>query len=400
MKKEAKKLLFSSAVALAIALSGCGDAKNSDEADKYDVMMDIDKGNYDSAISALKSDCAGFSQTECNMLIGSAYYAKAGYDLNTMGKGLVKIDGECEDDQNCKDTKTTEAIFDKLFSDYMQEGINYYKKVLPDENNSLCNTDYYDNLNINQKDACLAINPILLQDILNTEEGKKKNSGTVSIEHLIKFKNVLEAAAPGLTTKDIVAITQGDELPKDQDINGNGKLDSLEATECAINSANCTGITRHDLGKFENNNSINVIVVEIGTKKLVRYVANINSSLTTLGLDATKHVQLNGDSCSKEDNETSGTNGCYTSPKKEETLNDTIVTVLNNDEVFESIAVANDTDTGKSKDEKVEELKEDICDATISNGNVANKGKCDTTASGELIITQDALLDYMAEDTK
>jgi hypothetical protein len=198
--KGSKYISFALSLALATVMTtGCGSDKDSDEANKYETIKAIDDQDYDKAIANLKDGCAGYNQVECNMLLGSAYYAKAGWDLTTIGKELVKIDNNSSLDQDAKDKELTSVIYDKLFSENMKIGIDYYKKALSASgfDSSVCNPKDYDNTlkTIQQKDICLAINPILLKDKLNDDETSSDDNGSVSLEQIIQFKEVIENPA-------------------------------------------------------------------------------------------------------------------------------------------------------------------------------------------------------------
>ncbi|MEA3513768.1 MAG: hypothetical protein U9R37_09225, partial [Campylobacterota bacterium] len=176
-----KKTIAVSLVAATLLFTGCDE--DTDEANQYDAEYQIDKKNYSAALALLNDGCAGYGEVECNMLKGSAYMGMAGYDFISIGKDLVTIDGN-DDKYPTDDDKTralNEVVFDTLFDDNMKTGIEYYKMAFTGDNNAThCNGDDYDSLSTIEKDICLAINPILLQEIVGDED--TKTEATVDLE--------------------------------------------------------------------------------------------------------------------------------------------------------------------------------------------------------------------------
>jgi hypothetical protein len=87
-----------------------------------------------------------------------------------------------------------------------------------------------------------------------------------------------------------------------------------------------------------------------------------------------------------------------------QTLSGTVTNVLNNEELLTSIAIMSDSDDDTSSAEKVINFKEDICgdiyndDGTVNDAALDASDCEDPDNPGEVLISQDALLEYMAKD--
>ena len=419
LKTFAEKMFLPLSFSFVLLLSGCGGTigdKDTDEAKQYEVQMALDDGDYNKAIALLEKDCGGYGYEACQLQLGSAYLGKAGMDIIYLGKELVKIDRNQTATDAQKDTQTMTVLFN--IDDAVALGAQIYKNLLP-QNGTECNMAAYPNLTGVQKQACLAINPILLQELLADDDTATTESLAVDIETIAQFKDVLDAVIPGITTEEIISILDDSTPDGSKDVNDNGDIDSLEATECGITSYNdnngsnnfsayaClapdTSVLAYDLGQItfaDINDTIYGVRIEVDsntsyadvnfTRLVTEVTAGVYTNVTTDGYCTTAGVTC-----------TSGDAGCYPCPVATDgsvtTLNDTVVDVLNDETLLTSIAIMSDSDDALTSEEKVDNFTNDVCNVT-GTASVSNTGDCTWDAvTGTLVITQDALLNYMAQ---
>jgi len=456
--KKVGYLALSCAVAIT-AFSGCG----SDDGDvnRYETLKLLNDGQYDQALNKL-TNCKGFSEDECNMNRGAAYYGRGGFDLLDMGRKLLVTDTNSSASEEWKEQKMTEILMDPIVNggDDIEMGARYFKRLLPkkalaDErcsNTDLTNykslslaqqaachdvalwcneknkvgttTSYYDDLNHDQQQACIALNPILLKEKLSDEE--TQSTVSVDIETMVGFKDVADAAMPGLTTNEMVNIMNGGAVENSRDVNRNDTPDALEVTECTIRAYNmnagvfvpnvCTEFDRSfsfigapstpfTTTAYQNYEVVRSSISRFGTSQsFMRLVSRVNaSSVTTVTI---MDQNMSADGTAKMCNYLTD-NNCYPMPKTNEegdveTFNDAVLQTVNDDALIESIALLSDDNENKSSDQKVIEFKESICgDVLDSSGNLLPILPVSSTCAeedGKLIITQEALLNYMAND--
>lgn len=390
-----KKSFLPASLAVSLLFSGCGTFgdDSTDESKKYEVSSAIDAGEYDKAITMLEADCAGFTYEECQLNLGAAYLGKAGMDVVSLGRDLIIIDGNDSATDSQKEVQIMTTLFDIVFDSSMTAGTREYKKLLENNDSSVCNAADYVNLTSYQQQACIAINPILLQELMADETDTETMA--VDMETIAQFKDVLNAVIPGITTSEIVTILNTDtSADSEKDVNGNGDLDAMEATDCAMNAYtntafdnSCTSdssVSGTDLGTLgfsginETIYGVDVAVVSSTmyenanfTRLVTEIETGVYTTVTTEGFCKTDlTVCVEGDS------------GCYPCPVvvdgELQTLGVAVADILNNDDLLTSIAIVSDSDTTKTSDEKVADLKTEMC------------GSADCT------VTQDNLLDYMA----
>lgn len=402
-----KKTLSISLLALSLIFTGCSD-ENSDEANQYDAEYKIDKKDFSGALAILNDNCGGYEAQECAMLKGAAYLGMSGYDFISIGQDMVTIDGDGTLSPDEKTSEINNVIFKTLFDDNMKTGIEYYKSAFTGDHNAThCNGVDYDTLTTIEKDICLAINPILLQEIVGDDDTQKEQA-TVDLETIIAFKDVAEAAIPGLTTEELVNVISGGDLGDENDLNINGVPDELDATNCIVQAFNgsdlrtkCGDLSFHNIldtdatinGTTYRKVTMKLTNADLVTKDFYRLVTTgaVKTTVTTTDNNITADGNITTCNYFDEDN-------CYPEPKKSEnnetiTLNDTVIDTLNNDTLLSSIAVLSEDDNAPATDQatKVEDLKIDIC-------NEGGTNLCEgSTADGNLTITQDAILDYMSE---
>jgi hypothetical protein len=429
----AEKMFLPVSFSFVLLLSGCGGTigdKDTDEAKKYEVAMALDSGDYDKAIEMLEADCAGYDYEECKLNLGAAYLGKAGMDIISLGTKLTIIDGNNTTDvtetvlEQWKDTQTMTVLFDIILDDAVSRGAQVYKQLLP-QGGDECNGNDYDSLTTNQKNACIAVNPILLQEILGDED--TKTDVAVDIETISQFKDVLGAVIPGITTTDIVSVLDNSEVGDSDDVNNNDDVDSMEATDCAVKVFNAEqGPFADDYNCIPTENTVSARYK--GTVPFTHDVysgvdiyevdVNVSNQLGLGGDDSnfTRLVTLASGSTTTYTSVTTngycgldgvttcaaGSTNCYPCPVVKngelQTLSGTVLNVLNNEDLLTSIAIMSDSDDDKTSDQKIQEFKDTICYSNYDNEgtvlSVTNVYQCD--ANGD--ITQNALLDYMARD--
>ncbi|MCV6609057.1 MAG: hypothetical protein OIF32_12665 [Campylobacterales bacterium] len=399
-----KGILLSVIMALSFILVGCSD-KDSTEAKEYEVKQALDKGNYhlvireygdcqnSSKTTSEKADCLAKLTNQQKMDLGAAYMGKAGYTLVDLGSDILGIEGTKEE----KSKEVLKIIMRKLDDDGMDQGIQVFKSILTNNDTSVCTKTGYANLSQEQKQACVSVNPILLKELVEDDDGSGSTSSTaVSLEDVIKFKDVLKDAAPGIEIDDIVSIINDDVksgAPSEKDVNGDGNLDTLEATQCVVKDYDTTGtltcegvttasttVTRKSVegtsifgstSGFENVFLVKVIVPggsfdDFTSYRLVQKISGVDAN-TSLALEENKYCGADTNvvsSCSQVNPSTP----CLPCPVKKSdgsgtTLVDTASSVLTGD-LLTSIAVSSDSEGDLSDSEKTSKLQTEMCGLT------------------------------------
>jgi len=423
MFKNSIKLSLSVVLGLGILFTGCGE--DSSEADAYNIEQWLDSGENQKVLDYL-GDCSsysGTSKTDCYLNVGAAYFGMAKFDMISLAKEFSDIDDTLDDDNKSKEFN--KIIFSKLDEPSLKKGITYYTKVV-DGNDSVCNEKEYENLEQKQKQACLSINPMLISNIVdddNTDVNKSENS--VSIGDIIEFKDALQDAVPELKAEELVAIIDGDSLDITQDINRNDTLDSVEATSYALNVFAFSKVWDGNTSVYsEYNRSVIYTSTALQGKNITLAKIDVNSTTTSnqnvfyrlieFGNDYNTTLTTIPDTVCGSDNKvlssasindiTVDSNNTYLPCVKIKedgnvtSLNDSVVSVLNNDDLLSSIALSSDSeDDTKTDDEKISEFKNDICDIN-GTASSANQGLCEVDGNGTITITQEAIIDYMNRD--
>jgi len=429
MKKQnlvsvTKSLVVPSALALSLLMTGCGGTfgdDTTDEAKKYEVATAIDGGNYDKAISMLEKDCAGYNYEDCQLQLGTAYLAKAGYDITTIGTEMFEIDANDDPSltQADKDKQLTTVLLSKMLDDNMELGVNVLKSGLLDNNTSQCTPARYGSMTSIQKQACLAVNPMMLKDLMGDVDLNTTDDNVVSLELIIAFADVAESIMPGMEVDEFVAIINGgSDLDPIYDVNGNGEVDSVEITECAIKAYNSSDLTVCAAGVDDDKNisltptipfpnlkslgsygDYNVTIAEVDgtasglTNKIqVRLLTMLAGTHTTVST-TDKFIDGSGAyvaTCVVPDLGTT----CFPEPVLNNgvpaTAADAIVEILNDDNLLNTIASTTGSESGTTSTD----LREEICYADYPTNTINN---CDVVG-GELVIKQDAFLAYSSRD--
>jgi len=423
MFKNSIKLSLGVVLGLGILFTGCGE--DSSEADAYNIEQWLDSGENQKVLDYL-GDCSSYSgtaKTDCYLNVGAAYFGMAKFDMISLAKEFSDIDDTLDDDNKSKEFN--KIIFSKLDDSSLKKGITYYTKVV-DGNDSVCNEKDYENLEQKQKQACLSINPMLISNIVdddNSDVNKSENS--VSIGDIIEFKDALQDAVPELKAEELVAIIDGDTLDDTQDINRNDTLDSVEATSYALNVFAFSKVWDGNISVYsEYNRSViytstalqgkNITLAKIDVNstttsnqnifyRLIEFGNDYNTTLTTIPntiCDANNTIVTGVN----ESNITMTSGNTYLPciKIKEDgnvtSLNDSVVSVLNNDDLLSSIALSSDSeDDTKTDDEKISDFKNDICDIN-GTASSANNGNCEVDGNGTITITQEAIIEYMNRD--
>jgi hypothetical protein len=414
------KNIFITITVILLLFIGCNNTDKNEQ--NYDTQAALDSGDFDKVIATL-GDCSqynGYLQNNCYLDISAAYFGKASFDILSLAKEFTAIDDSLADDLKSKEFN--KIVFSKLDNPNLQTGINFLKKLLQNEDTSVCNEkDYKEKLNKIQKQACLSINPMLIT-ALNDDD---KTAGAVSLEDIIKFKDVIKDAVPELESEDLVSIIDGGDLEPHKDANDNDKLDGLEATDYAIkvfasgkewagdgnvgSEFNRSIPYTHSSLKDKNLTITKIKIDGTGAGRNDNYFYRVvdttvynpdyNTTLTTVAdvvCNANNDVLPNN---SLNDITSASDNTLLPCIKLKEdgkptNLNDSIVTVLNDDDMLKTIALSKDSEGDKTDDEKVADFKNDMCN--IDAGS-PSPGDCDIVG-GKLIVTQEAFLNYMNKD--
>lgn len=403
---------------LALFLISCGGSEDQEQK----LEKALDSGDFDYVISTL-GDCASQkgedNKTACyNKLtskqkldLGAAYYGKGEFYLLSLADKIESARGKDDEDQ-----QIFKVVFD-LLGDDLKDGVDTFETILPtnlDKNGSkLCNMSDYENLDRFSKQACVSINPVLLKDLL---DDKKKTSsqrdGVVSIEDLVKVKKLVNTVIDGIDSDDIASLINKDgKAMSKNDINGNSKIDSVEASLCAIDSSSCnvsqkvvsseTVANVFDTSTNDNVHGITLKKITVSNSsetnsttfwRLIKNVSGQDTIVTTTEnfCDAKAQVVK---TCEGADT----TTPCYPCPDIQEsgeplTAIQNIGEVINNDDAMESFAIAktNDND-GKTAAKKVEELRVKICEGATP--------ACAKT-DGKTVVTQEAFIQYLQKDSE
>jgi len=421
MFKKSVKLSLATVLAVGTLFTGCGE--DTKEADQYNVELWLDSGDNDKVINYL-GDCSSYSgdKIDCYLNLGAAYFGKAKFDMISLTKEFSDIDENL--DGSAKSKAFNKIIFKKLDDPSLQIGIDYYSKVV-NEDTSKCNAKDYDSLSNIEKQACLSINPVLISDMTSDTKDKDKSANAISLAEIIAFKNVFQDAVPELQSEDLVTIMDGGILSVEKDVNQNNKLDSVEASNYALNvfafgkvwDGNTTVSSDFNRTVSYTNAALKDKTIKLAKMtiqpvapatsskqfyKLIEYGADFNTTLTTIP----NMVCDNNNEVLKDKSLSNITNTSANSylpcvkikNNKVSSLNDSVVNILNDDSLLTSIALSSkSSDDSKTDDVKVSEFKNNICDIN-GTASSSNQGKCEVDANGKITITQDALVNYMNKD--
>ncbi len=331
--------------------------KDGDKEKEYEVSQLLDKGQFRKALEKL-GDCSSSAWTkeECYTNRGAAYYGIAGYDITNMGEALYRIYTNDSLSTTEKNIKMTAQILSTFKGKYIILGVAEYHKVLELYGLSKkdCNSKKFRKLSTFPQQACIAINPILLVEVM---DNKFRNPYSASIEDLADIHDSVRGIVPNISDEELASVLNG----KTENISPETE-NELDATSCVINPLTCSefGMSEPELyGRYENLN--------------IYKISKIDGSFTTLKLVDEKHsvvlvkpdsyIYEDNSSCSKEEYEKFDRGHlCFPQPT-DETLTTKGVEKLNSDEDFKtSIAsMIYIGDNTKSSEVKKSELMTEIC---------------------------------------
>ncbi len=130
-----KKLLTISAVMAMIFLSGCGEESSTC---RIDVQRDIDKGNFQSAISKLDGSCkSAFTPSDRLYNLATAYMGESGYGVSDVIKIMVEADDNNDDNGFTTFTKSVSKNRKENSLDLLgQAKTLYLRSIEPDSNDT------------------------------------------------------------------------------------------------------------------------------------------------------------------------------------------------------------------------------------------------------------------------
>jgi hypothetical protein len=367
------KRIFILMSAMLLLFSGC--EKETAEGKRYEVERLLDDGKFSEALDELK-DCGdgSFSDDECHLNRGVAYFGLADYDLIYMGEDLY--DAYSDDaNESVQSRNVMSIIIDRFKNEEIEQGIAEFKTVLTLNNHTSldCNQHQFKNLSIYPQQSCLAINPILLLEMLDSESSDDLKS--VDLEDIIAMERTVRGVIPNISSDDMASILSGDTSsvePRSQF--------ELDVTECIINKDTAPEVCS------ESQLSIPQYISDYNEYKIWR-VSNSNFTTLKLTIDSEgrdaialvkedSYINSNGASCSSSDYHSSYDGSCFPEPTND-TLASKSVDKLNSDEEFlNSVAMmVNVGDDEKSSDEQVESFKTDVCgssDCNFTESNLVN----------------------------
>lgn len=347
--------------------SGC--EIDTDESKRYEVLKLLDDGEFESALAELGScDDGAFTEEECHLNRGMAYFGLAGYDITSIGEdlyGAYSDDNLSEDEQS---RKIVSLVFDRFRGINMALGVQEYKKVL--YMNSLlevnCNSLNFKNLKTYSQQACIALNPVLLLEVI---DDKESDDYSVDLEDLLDIERSVRGIAPNISSDEMADVLNGDI----ENLSENSK-NELDATQCVITESQCLSLGMRQptqIGSYEDLDILKVSKLDnsFSTLKLVDQLGSV------VLVEENIYIFDNNSSCKESDYlKFDEANLCFPKPT-EDTLTSKSVDKLNNDETFrDSLGVMLSVgDDEKSADAKVDELMTDICgysSCTVTDENL------------------------------
>jgi hypothetical protein len=390
---------------LAFATNSCED-ENNENSQSYDVLRYMDQGEYQKAIDLMEeNNCSDliFDEEECQLNLGACYYGLAGYDLISLGREIIIA----KSDES--DSKILQTIMKKFINKNMTTGLNKYTFVLSGYE-SKCNGEKFQELTHNKKQACLATNPILLMEYI--ESDVNKSTSTISIENLIKLQENTNGIFQSLSEEELseelakaisgeVSESMSSELEINQCATNSYKTGDFNQTACDNNESTLFKLPEFFGSISYNQQNINILKFEQENssyifKLLVAIDENNTSQGSTIVLTSeTEFIDLAHNSC---ENISSSCFPKYLVDENQEllTLRNTTIKDLNEDEdFFTSIALTvKATDSDKTEEEKKEEFKNDICDSVPTGSSSLTK--CEYDENGSVSeISEDAFLQYL-----
>ncbi len=465
LRSFAEKLFLPVSFSVVLLLSGCGGTigdKDTDEAKQYELSQAIDAGEWDKAIAMLEEDCAGYDARACATNLSAAYLGKGGIDVISFAQVMLPIDAN---DSLSKDQKSEEKknklteMFDNAYPRYgMRVMKNYIREnnvyahisgastlsstgidiedeeanfaLVGSENwKTICTSYNYEYIFTDSDDtlkaACLIINPEMIVEI---NDKNYKTTGKDMEEALGAFGLTRAALSPESSLKDLISSTLTVGTATTNDVNGNGKFDSMDVTGCVTASydGSTSGIPACseanvvmekaktvDFTNGTDTTTLSVVFVNVSSIDSANYAdrnfTRLAENIPTTTSYTVVSQQVNADSepqyceadftpCSAADYD----NGCYPCPVVKSdgsvaTFNDTVTDIFNDDSKLESLAVMLDEDTtATTSTEQVAALREKVCED--DSGNPTGLCTVDPTATGGYIVTESALIDYFTSN--
>jgi hypothetical protein len=338
---------------LAISMISCGE-EESDESKRFETLKNIDTGNFDQAITSLSNckEVKGFTEEECLLNRGMSYFGKAGYDLIEMGEELYTtyIDENLSDNE--RDNEVLSILIDKFENEDISKGVEDYKSFLAlnNKDNSICTRLQFDDLLDFEQQACLAINPMLLLEVLDgdVEDGNEK---PVDIEDLIFINNSLSGIAPNFNSNDLAKIMNGEELSEESQ-------KELWATNCMIIPENCSQFNLYEPEFIKTEGNLTHWKIEGEDGSSLLRITDLNEKLVLID-------DINGVLQAR-----------LSEKGVQETFNSEVIYKMNYDKEFlTSIALSIDLRKDISSEEKVQNFKTDVCGSSsceITDENLIN----------------------------
>jgi hypothetical protein len=345
----------------------------TDESKRYEIFTLLDNGDFNTAIEKLNSceENSFFSESECLLNRGMAYFGLAGYDITSIGEEIyrVYVEKEINDEERSRQIMT--LVFKRFKGFNISLALENYRKVLyiNGELESSCTSLKFKSLSEYVQQACISINPVLLLEVIDDETINVENY-LVDLGDLVDFEKSIRGTLPTLTDRELVDILNGDTSNL-----STSSQNELDASLCATIDESCeaSGFQKIKISNFEDLDIWKISNGSYTTLKLTDVTGSVVLVETDKYIDHEREVCLE-ESYFKFDGD------CFPKPQNLDnptTLTTEIADKLNYDEDFQNSlgVILNVGDDTSTSDEKVNEFISEIKD-------------------GDNFITDDNLIEY------
>jgi hypothetical protein len=338
-----------------IFLAGC--ENETTESIQYEIIRDIDSGNYQAALNKL-GDCetsSVFSKDECYVNRGMAYFGLAGYDITTIGEEIYDIYSDDSKSDDIKNIEIATKLLERFDNDYIRLGTREYKNALASRGKSRddCTARKFRQLDEIEQQACIAINPIMTLYVMDDDF---TSTQPVDMDELVRIYEITVGVSPELTPEDIAKLLndQYDDLDEH-------KQDDIAAVECLV-TGSCDGFEKRRIGeyKYSDDDILTVWRLDKWSDGFTTLKLTDDTGSVVL-LDKNAYIREDNSTCTEEEYRKEYSMNCFPKPLQE-SLNSYAVEQFNSNEVFQS-SVAQLVYIGDdmSDREKIIQLHVDMC---------------------------------------
>ena len=337
------------------------------DSNRYQISQDLDKGNFQTVLENL--DCNnlnGFTKEECHINRGMAFFGLAGYDITSIGEDMFKTYSDKNISETERTIKITSILLDRFRNPYISQGINEYKFALEiyNKDKSDCKAENFSELSENEQQSCIAINPILLLNVLDNSENT--NSASVDLQDLIDVEKSIRGIAPNISSEEIANM-----LNNNFDKTSSETQSQIDATQCLIETSLCQNLGFKNPLKIGEYQDFQIWRLSKPNFKTLKLTNNFGSIVL---VEENKYITPKSESCSKNEYQ-KYSNQCFPKPSENnETLTSILVDKLNQDEFKTSIALMlNIGDTNTDEQKQVNDFMIELCgssDCEVSETNL------------------------------